>query len=236
MEMIELKASVRSHTGKKGAKECRGRGLVPGILYGKGEQPAPLAVDPKELNRVMHTHAGSNVIIKLSVDGGKGEAATVVVKELQMDTINGTMTHVDFCHISLDEIIRTVVPFKVVGEAPGVKQGGMLEHLLWELEIESLPLNIPDSIQVDVSEMQMGDSIAVSDLKIPDGITVLTDWDTPVMAIVAPKAEPTVEAPAAPAEGGEPEVIGAKAEKEPEETPEKPEKGEEKKPSEKRKS
>jgi large subunit ribosomal protein L25 len=234
MEMVELKASLRSQTGKKGVKAYRKQGLLPGILYGKKHEPAPVAVDPKDLNRVLHTASGSNVIIKLSVDGGSREAATVVVKELQMDTIKGVITHVDFCHISLDETIRTTVPFEMVGEAPGVKQGGILEHSLWELEIESLPLNIPNAIRVDVSGLEMGDALMVSDLVIPEGIKVLSDPETSVVTIVAPKGEPAVEAAVAPVEGAEPEVIGAKAEKESEE--EAPEKAEEKKSSEKRKS
>ncbi len=221
MEMVELKASSRSQVGKKGAKQCRRSGLVPGILYGRSQQAAPVAVDPKDLSRAMHTHAGSNVIIKLLLDNKAEDAATVVVKDLQVDTLKGTMTHVDFCHISLDEVIRTSVPFKIVGDAPGVKQGGILEHTLWELDIETLPLNIPDAIEINVSQLEMGDSLTVADLMIPEGIEVLTDPEIAVVSIVAPRVEPTVEAVAAPVEGEEPEVITAKAEKETEEEPEK---------------
>jgi len=228
MEMVELKANLRSQTGKKGAKACRNRGLVPGILYGKKQEAAPVAVDPKELNRALRTHAGSNVIIKLMVDGRGDEAATVVVKDLQTDTIKGTTTHVDFCHISLDETIQTSVPFRMVGDAPGVKSGGILEHTLWELEIETLPLNIPDAIEVDVSKLELGDSLMVSDLHIPDGIEVLTDPEIAVVSIVAPRGEPAAEAAAEPVEGAEPEVISGKAEKESEEVSGKPEKAAEK--------
>lgn len=241
MEMVELKASVRPQTGKKGARDCRKKGLLPGILYGQSDLTTPVAVNPKELDRVLHTHAGGNVIIKLSVEERGGEPVTVVVKELQVDDIRGTMRHVDFCHISLDEKIRTTVPFKVVGEAPGVKMGGILEHILWELEIESLPLEIPDHIEVDVNGLNIGDSIAVSELKVPEGVAVLTDWDVAVVAVSAPRVEEVVEAaPAAEeVEGAEPEVVGAKPEKEAEgaEGKEKSESAEEKKkPAEKRKS
>ncbi|RJP25945.1 MAG: 50S ribosomal protein L25 [Candidatus Abyssobacteria bacterium SURF_5] len=228
MEMVELKASVRSQTGKKGAREYRKRGLVPGILYGRNEQPAPVAVDPKELNRALHTHAGANAIIRLSVEDKADEPITVVVKELQVDTIKGTMTHVDFCHISLDEVIQTSVPFEIVGEAPGVKQGGILERTLWELEIESLPLNIPDSIKIDVSSLDLGDALMVSDLSIPEGITVLTDSDIAVVSIVAPRGEPAAEVAAAPAEAEEPEVISGKPAKEAEKAEETEEKKTEK--------
>jgi large subunit ribosomal protein L25 len=234
MELVELKVNTRSETGKKGAKEYRNRGLVPGVLYGRKLQPSPVAVDPKELNRALHTRAGSNAIINLTLDERAEEKITVVVKELQVHTLKGTTTHVDFCHILLDQVIQAAVPFRMVGEAPGVKQGGILEHTLWELEIESLPLNIPEAIEVDVSGLQVGDSLTVSNLKVPEGIKVLTDSDIAVVSIVAPRAEPTVEAAAAaaPVEGAEPEVITGRAEKE---TEEKSEETEEKKPSEKRK-
>jgi large subunit ribosomal protein L25 len=238
MEIVELKASVRSQTGKKGAKECRKQGLLPGVFYGRGDQPTPVAVNPKELDRVLHTHAGGNAIIRLTLEGRDSEPVTVVVKELQVESIKGTMRHVDFCKISLDQEIRTTVPFKVMGESPGVKSGGILEHTLWELEIECLPLNIPDYIEVDVSGLNIGDSVAVSDLKVPEGITVLTDESVSVFSIAAPRVEEVVEvAPEAEVEGPEPEVIGTKPEREAKGAEEKEETTEEKKRSdEKRKS
>ena len=215
MDIVELKAGIRPQTGKKGAKECRRKGLLPGVLYGKGDEPVAVAGDPKELDHVMHTHSGGNVIIKLTVEDKAGEALNVVVNELQVDALKGTMRHVDFCHISLDEKIRSAVPFKIVGESPGVKQGGVLEHTLWELEVESLPLDIPRHIEVDVSALEIGDSLAVSDLQVPEGVAVLSDWDLAVVSIAAPRVEEVVEvAPEAEIEGAEPEVITAEAEKE----------------------
>jgi large subunit ribosomal protein L25 len=238
MEMIELTARVRSQTGKKGARQCRAKGLVPGILYGSGDVSAAIAVEPRNLDRALHTHAGSNVIIKLAVEERGGEPVTVVVKELQVDPVKGTMRHVDFCRISLDKKIHASVPFKIVGEAPGVKKGGVLEHALWELDIESLPLNIPDYIEVDVNDLNIGDSLLVSSLKVPEGIKVLNEPDVAVVSIIAPRIEAAVEAPAAPVEGAEPEVVGAKTEKEGEEAAGKEEKpaAEEKKTGEKRKA
>lgn len=248
MEIVELRANMRTVTGKKGARECRQKGLLPGVLYGKGDQTTPVVVNPKELNRVLHTHAGSNVIIRLTLEEKGDDPKTVVVKELQVDTIKGTMRHVDFCHISLDKKIRTTVPFHIVGEAPGIKLGGVLEHTLWELEIESLPLDIPDYVEVDVSGLNIGDSLSVADLRLPDTIKVVTEPDVAVVSMAAPRIEAVAEAaPAAEAEEGEPEVITAKSEKKAEGAEEKQEpkaakkedtKGakEEKKPAEKRKS
>jgi large subunit ribosomal protein L25 len=240
MKIVELKAKVRPHVGKKGAKKCRNEGWLPGILYGEGGLTTPVATNPKELDRVLHTHAGANVIINLMVEGLASDPVTVVVKEVQVDSIKETMRHVDFCRISLDKKIRTLVPFKIIGEAPGVKQGGILERLLWELEVESLPMQIPDNIEIDVSGLNIGDTLTVSSLKLPEEVTVLTDWDVGVVSVAVPKAEVTVEAaPAAAAEGAEPEVIGAKSDKEEKgaEAKEETKAGEEKKkPEEKRKS
>jgi len=232
MEIVELKANVRSQTGKKGAKGCRKNGLLPGVLYGREEQTTPVAVNPKELDRVLNTQAGGNAIIKLTLEGTDVEPVTVVVKDLQVDSIKGVMRHVDFCRISLDREIRAMVPFKVVGESPGVEQGGVLEHTLWELEVECLPLNIPDFIEIDVSNLEIGDSLAVSDLKIPEGIAVLTDESVSVVSIAAPRVEEVVEvAPEAEVEGAEPEVIGAEPETEGKEAETKEEAAEDRKKS-----
>jgi large subunit ribosomal protein L25 len=224
METVELKAAMRTRCGKKGAKQCRNEGMLPGILYGKGEESIPVAVDPKQLDHVLHTHAGSNVIIRLTVDDKGSDPMNVVVKELQVDSIKGSMQHVDFCQISLDEEIRSMVPFKVVGEAPGVKEGGILERVLWELEIESLPLNIPDAIEVDVTNLEIGDSLAVNQLNVPEGVTVVTDWDSTVISIAAPRVEEVIEEEAeVEIEGAEPELITTESEKDTESAEEKAE-------------
>ncbi|MBI5117737.1 50S ribosomal protein L25 [Candidatus Poribacteria bacterium] len=240
MKIVELKAQVRPATGKKGTKQCRNSGLLPGILYGEAGATTPLATNPKELDRVLHTHAGANVVINLMVEGLSADPVTVVVKEVQIDSIKDTMKHVDFCRISLDKKIRAHVPFKIIGDAPGVKQGGILERLLWELEIESLPMQIPDYIEIDVSALNIGDSLTVSSITAPEGVTVVTPSDVGVVAVAVPKAEVTAEAaPAAEAEAAEPEVIsvkGEKAEKGSEEKEETKGAEEKKKPEEKRKS
>lgn len=215
MDIVKLKADIRPGTGKKGAKECRKKGLLPGILYGKGDEPTPLAVDPKQLSRALHTDAGSNVIITLTVGKKGGDPVNVVVKELQVDCLKGTMRHVDFCHISLEETIRSAVPFKIVGESPGVKQGGTIDRILRELEVESLPMNIPDEIEIDVSSLEIGDSLAVNTLVIPEGVRVVTDPGTMILHVVAPRVEEVVEEVVEEeVEGAEPEVISAEAAKE----------------------
>ena len=215
MDIVKLKADIRPGTGKKGAKECRKKGLLPGILYGKGDESTPVAVDPKQLGHALHTDAGSNVIITLTVGKKGGDPVNVVVKELQVDSIKGTMRHVDFCHISLEETIRSAVPFKIVGESPGVKQGGTIDRILRELEVESLPMNIPDEIEIDVSSLEIGDSLAVDTLVIPEGVKVVTDLGAMILHVVAPRVEEVVEEVAEEeVEGAEPEVISDEAAKE----------------------
>ncbi len=214
MEIFELKAEARSMTGKKGAKACRDNGQLPGILYGRGAESRTLAVHPKQLDKALQTHAGANVIIKLAF-GEESDAVNVVIKELQVDNIKGVMRHVDFYQISLEEKIRSSVQFKMVGESPGIKAGGILEHIIWELEVECLPMDIPAFIEADISELEIGDSVSVSQLSVPESVTVLTDSDAKVVHVVAPRVEvEEVAEEVEGEEGAEPEVIaeGEKAE------------------------
>jgi large subunit ribosomal protein L25 len=208
MDIIELKADARSMTGKKGAKACRNSGQLPGVLYGMGSECKTLAVNPKQLEKVLQTEAGSNVIIKLSL-AGEGDPVNVIVKELQVDNIKGLMRHVDFYKISLDEKIKSAVQFKMVGESPGVKAGGILEHILWELEIECLPMDIPDHVEADISELEIGDSISVSQVSVPEGVSVLADPNAKIVLVAAPRVEEVeeVEEEIEGEEGEEPEVI-----------------------------
>ena len=216
MEFAELKVERRSRTGKGGARECRRNGMLPGILYGKKEEESiPIAVNPKDLDKVLHTRTGGNVIIKLSLDDNGGAPVNVIIKELQVDNIKSMMKHVDFCHIVLDRKIRSMIPFRVVGESPGVKLGGILEHLLWSLEIESLPLDIPGEIELDVSDLDIGDSLTVSQLTVPGEASIITDENTKVIHVVAPRVEVEEEVEEVEIEGEEPEVISGEGEKEP---------------------
>jgi len=213
MEIIELKAQPRLMTGKKGAKACRKDGMLPGVLYGHGEETKSVAVSPKQLDQALRTQAGSNVIIKLTLDDSS-DSVNVIVKELQVDNIKGTMRHVDFCQVSLDKKIRSSVPFRMVGESPGVDIGGILEHILWNLEVECLPLDIPDQIEVDISTLEIGDNVNVSQLVVPENVTVITEWDATVVHVVAPRVEEEPVVAEEELEGEEPEVIDEDAKEE----------------------
>jgi large subunit ribosomal protein L25 len=189
----KLAAEKREDSGKGVARKLRASGRVPAILYGHGMPPLPLSVDSKELFHVFHTGAGANVLVELVVDGTEHLA---MPREVQRDHIKGRFIHVDFLIVRHDEKIEIDVPVRVVGESPGVKAGGVLEHHLWDIRVECLPTNVPEAIEVDVSALEIGDSLRVADLTAPNGVTILANPDESVIAAVQPQMaiEPEEEA------------------------------------------
>lgn len=203
MERVVLPAEVREKTGKSAAKKLRLAGKIPAILYGKHYPPRPLAIERKRLLEVLHTAAGKNVLIDLRIQrDGDEEAATVMLKELQRDLFGREVIHADLVAVSLEESIELEVPVVLVGQARGVAAGGILEHHLRHLLVECLPTQIPEHIEVDISHLDIGDTIHVSDLKIPEGVTVRTPPEEVVVSILAPAME---EVPV-PAEAVQPEA------------------------------
>lgn len=218
MEKVSLGAETREKTGKGSSGRLRRRGYIPAILYGGKEAPQSLIVNTKDLEKALSTEAGENVIISLKV-GDK--TRTVIVKDLQVDPVRGELLHADLCQISLKEKLKASVPIVVRGEAPGVKEGGILQHRLREIEVECLPTEIPESIPVDVSGLSIGDSLHVKDLRITGDIRILANGEESVVSIVPPTVEEV--APPTPEEVvAEPEVIGEKKEIPPEEAEKKP--------------
>lgn len=218
MEKVILKADVRKETGKRVAKDLRGKGMVPANVYKSGKAATSLTVSDRELERVLHTKAGENVLITLKVSGGESAAKdrTVLIKEIQRHPVRDNILHVDFNEISLTEVLKVDVPLVAHGEPIGVKaDGGLLEHVLRELSVECLPTAIPEKIEVEVSAMKIGEHIMVKDIKVPDGVKVLNDPELIALIVKAPK----VEAAAAEAAPGaeEPELIRKKKEEPPEE-------------------
>lgn len=217
MSVIQLSGKRREVLGKGGARKARAAGQIPGVIYGHGEQPLAVAVDGREFSIAMRTHKGGNAIVNLKVDGGE---FTALVRDAQIDPLSRAIVHLDFQHISLTETIEVEVPVHAVGTAIGVKDnGGILEVITRQLEVRCLPTAIPASIDMDVTALDIGQSLHVRDIKA-EGFTILTDPSTTVMTVVAP----TVEEAPAPAEGeaaaataatpAEPEVVGAKGKKE----------------------
>jgi large subunit ribosomal protein L25 len=208
-----LVADKREETGKGPARRLRASGRVPAILYGHGMDPVGLSVDARDLFHLFHTGAGTNVLVDLVVDGQEHLA---LPKAVERDHIKGRYVHVDFLVVRRDEKIQIDVPIRVVGEAAGVKMGGVLEHHLWELHVECLPTNVPEGIDVDVSELEIGSSLRVGDLRAPEGATILTNQDESVIAVTQPQAPVEVEeeeaAEAVEGEAAEEEAAGATGE------------------------
>jgi len=225
MDFVELKANLREGKGKELNKKLRSTGMVPGVVYRKGEETLSLKIDSKSLSKALHTEAGENVIIKLFVEGDKKKKERIVViKEIQKDPVKDTLVHLDLNEISLTENLKVKVPLMAKGEAIGVKQeGGVLQHVMWEAEVECLPTNIPDKIEIDITNLGIGNTLSIKDIVPPEGVKILGDPESIVFSVEHVKT--IEEAVAAPAEGEslEPELIREKKEKEEAEEEEKQE-------------
>ena len=233
MEAV-LDAQTRDTFGKNEARRTRREGKVPAVLYGgAGGGANPIAVSPKELLKILHSESGQNTLISLKL-AGSGDTR-VLVKDFQIDPVTHEVLHADFYRVAMDKLLRVSIPILVHGEAAGVKQqGGVLEHIRREIEIECLPADIPESVVVDVSELMLHQGVRVRDIAASPKWKPISDPDLMLAHVIMPKAEeapaPAEAAAAAPAAPAEPEVI-KKGKKEEEEG----EKKEEKKKEEKKK-
>ena len=191
MAELKLKATKRDDTGKGAARRARAAGRVPAVLYGRGMVPVALEVDRREFITALKTDAGMNVLLEIQVDGTNTLALT---RELQRDPVRGTLLHADFVKVDRTQAIEVEVPVHVVGEAIGVKAGGILENPFYSVHVRSLPGSVPESVQADVSDLNIGDSLRVSDLLVPAEAEILNDPETVVVSIVAPMTEEELEA------------------------------------------
>jgi large subunit ribosomal protein L25 len=187
MEISELKAEKREVAGKESSKKLRRQGLVPAVVYSDGKASS-ITVNAREFSALTHSGAGTHVIVKLKVAGVRKQP-NAIIKEIQYNPVKNEYFHIDFQEIAMNEKIATSLSLTVVGDAPGVKEGGVLEHHLWEIEAEGMPKDMPDHIEIDISGLGIGDSLHVSDIVAPEGITVLTDPATAVLAVSAPRTE-----------------------------------------------
>lgn len=207
METVELAVNTREADGKKGAKTIRRKGGVPAIVYGHGMRPLSLEVEARRLSQALHTKAGENVLINLRVQGAKLKETTCLIKEIQHHPITDEITHVDFTVISLTEKIEVKVPLMLLStaEALGVKEGGVLDQVVHEIEIECLPTQIPAKFELDVKGMKIGDDLRVKDLSIPKDVTCKLGLEEVLVALHPPAKEEV----ALPPEGEvtQPEVI-----------------------------
>ena len=205
-----LEAQPRTPGNKNDARRVRAAGKVPAVLYGAGKEAASLALDPRQVSRILNSKTGYNTIFDLTLDGGERTKAMIV--DWQYEPIKGSLLHIDLKRIAMDQRLKVEVPIVLKGEAAGVKQeGGILEQLLREVEVECLPGDIPDSVEVDVSDLTFGKVIRVSDLPRSEKLEFLTDENQPVAHVISIKEEVVATPEAAAAEAGaapaEPEVI-----------------------------
>jgi large subunit ribosomal protein L25 len=230
MAEIVVAAQNRTETGKNVNRRLRVSGLIPGVLYGSKKQAIAVAVSPKEIGTILRSASGENTLFDLDLAGTRRK---VILKEFQLEPVKHQLLHADFYEVALDKLLSVKVHIEIHGTPVGVKtQGGVLDFVTRELEVECLPMDIPERLTVDVSELEIGKHIRVSDIKVSDKVKVLTESDIVVVHVVAPRAEEVV-APAAEAvalEGAaEPEVIKkGKPVAEGEVAEEKPEKAEKK--------
>lgn len=191
MAEVKLKASKRDDTGKGSARRARAEGRVPAVVYGQGMEPLSISVDRREFVTALKTDAGLNVLLNIEVDGS---STTALTREIQTDPVRGTLLHADFVKIDLKQEVEVEVPVHVVGEAPGVKEGGVLEHPLFTLHVRCLPTNVPESIDADISGLNIGDALRVSELSEGRDFQILNDPDAVVASVAAPISEEQLEA------------------------------------------
>jgi large subunit ribosomal protein L25 len=215
-----LKVDRRDGTGKGSARKLRAGGRVPGVVYGRGADPVLISADARELFHILHTEAGMNVLVELRVDG---DSMLAMPREVQRDHLRGQFRHVDFLRIARDEKVTVEIPVHIIGDSEGVRMGGVVEHHLWNLQVECSPQDVPSAIEADITHVVLNESLKVSDLKVPSPITILTDPDEVVVSVVPPqvlRVEAEEEAAEAEAAEGEAGAEGATGEEGAERGPE----------------
>jgi large subunit ribosomal protein L25 len=190
--MAEMKLQVerRDATGKGSARKVRADGKVPAILYGKGLDPTAIAVDRRALFGAFHTDAGTNVLLDIQIDG---KNVLAIAREIQRDPVRGTVLHTDFIKVDRTQQIEVEVPIHLVGESPGVKEGGVLEQPLFTVDVRCRVTDVPENIEADISRLAIGDSLRVAELSVAEG-EILTNAEAVVVAVAAPISEEQLEA------------------------------------------
>lgn len=214
MDRYELSVEVRDSVGKSAARSFRRQGQLPGIVYREGASQ-PILLNKKEVSQFINSTSGEQVIVNLKF--GNGELKAALLKDYQADPIRGDLLHTDFFEVSMKEAIVVTVPVVTVGESVGVKRdGGILQHILREIEIESLPDKIPGHIDIDITGLELGGAIHISDIQLAEGVSILNDPNDVVVNVIESK-KVEVEEGAEEAEVTEPEVEkkGKKEEEEP---------------------
>jgi large subunit ribosomal protein L25 len=189
LKQLELKATLRSTVGNGPARQLRQQGKMPAVLYGPKTESVPLIIDTKELEACLKEGSVAQSIFNLAVEGGAKKATAVMIREMQRHPVSGDILHADFYEIDMKHRIRVMVPVTTVGKSKGVELGGTLQIVRREIEVLCLPTEIPDNIVVDITELDMGDSVHVDELPLPDGVELPADLNFTVLTIMSPKIE-----------------------------------------------
>jgi len=208
-ERVKLQVKEREHRGSADARRLRREGFIPGVLYGSGKEPHAICIPERELRRVLTGQGGLHAILDVVLEGQKTTHASIL-KDYQQDPIRGHISHVDLQEVRLDQPIQASVTVQLIGEPVGAKEGGVLSQVQREINIEALPMEIPEHLELDVSGMAIGDTLRLADLPAREGVTYLDDADETVLASVGlptrvEEPEPEVEEGEELAEGEVPE-------------------------------
>ena len=194
MAHVALTAQPRKETGKGAARTLRRQALIPAVFYGPEVDPVHLSLNYRDLEKLIKTGAGENVIIDLAIETGESSLShRAMLKEIQQDPVKQTILHVDLYEISMDKKIEVEVPITLTGTPKGVSEGGILQQVTRTLEISCLPDNIPDAFELEVTELDIGDSLHVSDLRIPQDVEVLVEEELTIATVVPPTKVEEIE-------------------------------------------
>lgn len=206
---IELKVGLRDITGKA-SKRLAGEGLIPAVVYGPKFETVSVTVDRREFERLLHAASVGSSLVDLLIEG-HDKPVDVIIKEVKRDEVKGSVQHIDFWAVDMSETIQTAVSIAYVGSAAGERAGGVVMHAMREFRIEARPKDLPEHIEVDVSALEIGDSINVADIAAPRGVTILDDPEATIVSVAAPAVEEE-EAPAEAIEGVEVPEVGKESE------------------------
>lgn len=189
MDIIKLNAQPRQETGKGAARSLRRAGRIPAVLYGANIESQPLSVSIRELERMFNNPQFTRGLINLAVENGGNRRQTVMIKEFQRDPVKDHYLHIDFYEIKMDQKISVMVPVTTTGTSNGVEEGGILQIIRRELEVYCLPANIPEQIEIDITPLEMGDSVHVSEVPLPENVEIPYEVDFTILTVVSPKME-----------------------------------------------
>lgn len=189
MDIIQLNAKPRTQTGKGAARALRREGRIPAVLYGANIETQSLSVNIQELERMFNSPKFTRGLINLAVENGGANKPTVMIKEFQRDPVKDHYLHIDFYEIKMDQKISVMVPVTTTGVSKGVEEGGILQIIRRELEVYCLPANIPEQIEIDITELDMGDSVHVSEVALPQSVEIPYEVDFTILTVVSPKME-----------------------------------------------